>query len=168
MAYLKVFLDRHPIDGESHHHFSIHPRESAAAQVPDKHQPPRRRQPRKSGLYTILQAAQQHGITHPTVGGFLQLPREFDAILALEQKAVAQVVLEVLRQTIGTPEFDKHGHAQRREWATISQEHFARAGLMTKKAAWRGIKEALDKGYIKRRKVGAQRFEYTIRWKGSN
>ena len=130
--------------------------------------PKRRRSPRTSGLYTVLHAAQQHGITHPTLGGFLQLPREFDAILALEHKAVAQVVLEVLRQTIGMPEFDEHGHAQRREWATISQEHFARAGLMTKKAAWRGIKDALDKGYILRRKVGAQRYAYAIRWRGTN
>jgi hypothetical protein len=46
------------------------------------------------------------------VGGFLQLPREFDAILALEQKAIAQVVLEVLRQTIGTQEYDQHGNAR--------------------------------------------------------
>jgi hypothetical protein len=29
------------------------------------------------------------------------LPREFDAIFALEHKAVAQVVLEILQQTIG-------------------------------------------------------------------
>jgi hypothetical protein len=46
------------------------------------------------------------------------------------------------------------GNAKRREWATISQEHFASAGLMTNKAAWRGIKQALEKGYIVRRKVG--------------
>jgi hypothetical protein len=128
----------------------------------------RRREERKSGLWLVLQSAQEHGITHPTMGGFLQLPREFDAILALEQKATAQVVLEVLRQTIGTPEYDQHGNARRREWATISQEHFARAGLMTNKAAWRGIKEALKKGYIVRREVGAQRYEYAIRWRGTN
>jgi hypothetical protein len=39
---------------------------------------------------------------------------------------------------------------------------------MTQKAAWRGIEEALEKGYILRRRVGAQRFEYAIRWKGTN
>jgi hypothetical protein len=128
----------------------------------------RRREDRTSGLYTVLHAAQQHGITHPTVGGFLQLPREFDAILALEQKATAQVVLKVLRQTIGRSEYDQHGHAQRREWATISTRDFVRAGLTTQKAAWRGIKEALKKGYIVRREVGAQRYEYAIRWRGTN
>src|SRR5262249_28615668 len=103
-------------------------------------QPRRRREERKSGLYTILHAAQQHGITQPTIGGFLQLPREFDAILALEHKAIAQVVLEVLRQTIGTPDYDQYGNAQRREWAEISTRDFVRAGLTTQKAAWRGIK----------------------------
>jgi hypothetical protein len=138
------------------------------AQVPKLPAKPRRREDRKSGLYTVLHAAQQHGITHPTVGSFLQLPREFDAILALEQKATAQVVLEVLRQTIGTPAYDQDGKARRREWATISQEHFARAGLMTNKAAWRGMKEALEKGYIVRREVRAQRYEYAIRWRGTN
>src|SRR6266571_4970687 len=91
--------------------------------------PKRRRSPRKAGLYAVLHAAQQHGITHPTLGGFLQLPREFDAILALEHKAVAQVVLEILRQTIGRV---GDGQAGRQEWATISYRHFARAGLMSR------------------------------------
>ena len=72
------------------------------AQLVRQPAPPRRRHPpRKSGLYAVLHAAQQHGITHPKDGYWLMLPREFDAILALEHKAVAQVVLEVLRQTIG-------------------------------------------------------------------
>jgi hypothetical protein len=93
------------------------------------------------------------------------LPKEFDAILALEHKAVSQVVLEVLRQTIGRVGDGQDG---RQEWARISQQHFARVGLMTNKAAWRGIEGALKKGYILRRKVGAQRYEYAIRWRGTN
>jgi hypothetical protein len=111
-----------------------------------------------------LHTAQQFGFTHPTIGGFLQLPREFDAILALEHKAVAQVVLEILRQTIG--QVDAHGN--RREWARISQRHFARAGIMSNKDAWHGIERALEKGYIVRQKVGARRYEYAIRWRGTN
>jgi hypothetical protein len=126
---------------------------------------PRRRQKRKSGLYAVLHAAQQHGITHPTVGGFLQLPREFDAILALEHKSVAQVVLEVLRQTIGKVGDGADG---RQEWAKISKRHFARVGLMPETMAQRGIKGALAKGYIVRRQVGARSYEYAIRWKGTN
>jgi len=102
--------------------------------------------------------------TQPWVG-FLQLPREFDAILALEHKAVAQVVLEILRQTIGRV---GDGQAGRQEWATISYRHFARAGLMSRSQTEFGITEALKKRYIQRRQLGARRFEYYIRWKGSN
>jgi hypothetical protein len=133
--------------------------------LPQYAQTPKRRPPRTSGLYVVLQAAQQHGFTHPKDGYFLMLPKEFDAILALEHKAVAQVVLEVLRQTIGRVGDGPDG---RQEWAVISQRHFARAGLMTNMAAWRGIQEALEKRYILRRKVGARRFEYSIRWRGTN
>jgi hypothetical protein len=39
---------------------------------------------------------------------------------------------------------------------------------MSNKYAWQGIDGALKQGYIVRRKVGAQRFEYAIRWKGAN
>ena len=34
--------------------------------------------------------------------------------------------------------------------------------------AERGIKRALAKGYITRRRIGARGYEYAIRWKGSN
>jgi hypothetical protein len=130
--------------------------------------PPPRRSPRKSGLYAVLHSAQQHGFTPPSEGFWVMLPKEFDAILALEHKAVAQVVLEVLRQTIGTVVYGQDGRPTHKEWAVISQRHFARAGLMTNKAAWRGIEGALEKGYILRRQVGARRFEYSIRWRGTN
>jgi len=126
---------------------------------------PKRRPQRKSGLYAMLHAAQQHGITHPKDGFWTMLPKEFDAILALEHKAVAQVVLEVLRQTIGAVGDGQDG---RQEWATISYRQFARAGLMTSKAAQRGIQEALAKHYIVRRPVGARRYQYAIRWRGTN
>jgi hypothetical protein len=139
---------------------------SSAAATASKPTAPRRG-PRKSGLHLMLHAAREHGITPPAVGGFLQLPREFDAILALEPKPVAQVVLEVLRQTIGTV-VNQDGHPTRREWAEISQRHFARAGIMSNKYAWQGIDGALKQGYIVRRQIGKNRFEYAIRWKGAN
>jgi hypothetical protein len=129
---------------------------------------PRPRPERKSGLYAVLHAARQHGFTPSKEGFWVMLPKEFDAILALEHKAVAQVVLEILRQTIGTVVYTQDGSTTRKEWATISYRHFARAGLMASKAAQRGIKEALDKGYIERRKVGARRYEYRLRWRGTN
>jgi hypothetical protein len=133
------------------------------AKLPTK--PRRRRSPRKSGLYTVLQAAQQHGFTPPNEGFWVMLPKEFDAILALEHKAVAQVVLHVLRQTIGRVGDGPDG---RREWARISKRDFARAGLMDDKNAWLGIREALKKHYILRRRVGARSYEYAIRWRGTN
>ncbi len=72
----------------------IHQPEASVPQRRPRPQPPRPQ--RKSGLYLVLQATQQHGITHPKDGHFLMLPKEeFRAILALEHKAVAQVVLEI-------------------------------------------------------------------------
>ena len=70
---------------------------------------PRRRPPRTSGLYAVLHAAQQHGFTPPKEGCWVMWPTEVDAILALEDKAVAPVVLEVLRQTLGTVVYGPDG-----------------------------------------------------------
>ena len=77
--------------------------------------PRRRRPPRKSGLYAVLHAAQQHGFTPPQAGHWLMLPPEFAAVLALEHKAIAQVVLEILQQTIGTAEYGQDGTSKRKE-----------------------------------------------------
>ncbi len=142
------------------------PRTAKLPQPPVK--PRRRRKERKSGLYAVLHAAQQHGFTPPQAGHWLMLPPEFAAVLALEHKAIAQVVLEILQQTIGTVEYGQDGHSGRKEWATISYRHFARAGILSVSQAEIGIKLALAKGYITRRPLGAQRFEYAIRWKGTN
>jgi hypothetical protein len=96
------------------------------------------------------------------------LPKEFDAVLALEPKAITQVVLEILRQTIGTLVQDQDGHYGRREWAALTKRHFVRAGILSRSQAEEGIKQALAKGYITRRPLGHQRYEYAIRWKGTN
>jgi hypothetical protein len=129
---------------------------------------PTRRPQRKSGLYTVLQAAQQHGFTPPQAGHWLMLPPEFAAVLALEHKAIAQVVLEILQQTIGTVEYGQDGHSGRKEWAPLTKRHFVRAGILSRSQAEMGLKQALAKGYITRRSLGARRFEYAIRWKGTN
>jgi hypothetical protein len=78
--------------------------------------PKRRREDRKSGLWAVVHAAREFGFTPPSEGFWVMLPKEYDAILALEPKAVAQVVLEVLRQTIGTVERLPDGRAKRKEW----------------------------------------------------
>jgi hypothetical protein len=144
----------------------------ASVPAPQPAKPPKkprqRREPRKSGLWTVVQAARLHGLTPPDAGQWVRLPPEYDAILALEPKPVALVVLEVLRKTIGTVEYDADGQSRHKEWARITQRHFARAGIMSNKLASQGIKQALEKGYILRRQVGPQAFEYAIRWRGAN
>jgi hypothetical protein len=166
LAMSKLYLERYPdtLRPACTIHLTAPPPPSDT--TPQPRQP---RPPRKSGLYAVLHAAQQHGITHPKDGHFLMLPKdEFRAILALEHKAIAQVVLEIFLQTIGTAEYDQYGQIIRKEWATISYRHFARAGVMTSKAAQRGIKDALAKGYIVRRQRGARSYEYAIRWRRTN
>jgi hypothetical protein len=130
--------------------------------------PKRRRAPRKSGLYAVLHAAQQFGFTPPGEGFWVMLPKEYDAVLALEHKAVAQVVLEVLRQTIGTIVYLPDGRTSHKEWALLSVRHFLRAGITSRSQAEMGIKQALKQRYILRREVGKYRFEYAARWRGTN
>jgi hypothetical protein len=130
---------------------------------------PRRRRPaRTSGLWAVVHAAQQHGFTPPQAGHWLMLPPEFAAVLALEPKAIAQVVLEILQQTIGTVVYGQDGHSGRKEWAPLTKRHFVRAGILSRPQAEMGLKQALAKGYIVRRSLGVRRFEYAIHWKGTN
>src|SRR5205807_2118484 len=87
-----------------------------------------------------------HGFTHPHNGYWVMLPREFDIVLALETKAVAQVILEVLRQTIGYP-----GDApqdRRLLWVELSYSHFARQGRMSRSTAQRALQHAVREGYL--------------------
>jgi len=65
--------------------------------------PPHSREtsPRQGTLTSILSNVGQHGFTHPDRGGYLMLPPEFDVLLALERKPVVQVVLEIMRATMG-------------------------------------------------------------------
>ena len=48
-----------------------------------------------------LPEVQRHGFTHPEHGHYLMVPPEFDLVLAHEPTRVAQVILEVMRQTVG-------------------------------------------------------------------
>jgi hypothetical protein len=113
---------------------------------------------KKTGLHILLHRAKIFGFTHPNKGGWLMLPPEFDAILALETKAVAQIVLEILRQTVGY--YDEK--TDRREWAKLGHTHFHKLGL-SKLQTNTGLKTALQQGYIIRRKSG-DGYEYSIRF----
>jgi hypothetical protein len=119
-----------------------------------------------SPIEHTLYSVQQFGWTHPSQGNFLMIPKEFEAILLLETKAVAVVVWEIAQQTIGWTEGREPG--SRREWAPLTKRHFERAKKLSGAQAQRGITRALNKGYIERRKLGARRYKYRLRWKGSN
>jgi hypothetical protein len=133
---------------------------------------PPRRQRRKTDPDTFspidftLQSIQRFGFTHPNYGPFLMVPKEFQAILARETNAVAQVIWEIMQQTIGWDTGREPGG--RREWAPLSVRHFERARILSRSQAERGFKQALGKRYIERRKGGANRYEYRLRWKGTN
>jgi hypothetical protein len=106
---------------------------------------------------------QEHGFTHPQDGRWLMLPPEFDTLLALETKAVAQVVLAVLRATIGVP---GDGPYDRGQWVPLSAYDLASTGHMAAGAAQRGFEAALDRGYLIRRRTADKRWEYSVRWRG--
>lgn len=109
-----------------------------------------------------LPQIQKHGFTHPRDGYFLMLPREYDVVAALETKAVALVVLAVLRRTLGIPGDGPHG---RKEWVQLSTRGLADAALISHSQARHGLADAVRKGYLLRRRVGRSS-EYTIRWRG--
>lgn len=114
---------------------------------------------------------QEHGFTHPSWGGWLQLPREFDAILALERKPVAQIVLEVMRRTVGYVDpsgaVDAQGRPARVEWAPLTHQHLTAICGGSPSNAQAGLKIALAKRYIERRRAQDRPhgpYEYRIRW----
>ena len=90
------------------------------------------------------------------------LPREYDVIAALETKAVALMVLAVLRRTLGIPGDGPHG---RQEWVQLSERAMADAALISYSQARQGLAKAVQKGYLLRRRVGRS-WEYAIRWRG--
>jgi hypothetical protein len=109
-----------------------------------------------------LPQIQQHGFTHPANGYFLMLPREYDVVAALESKAVAVVILAILRRTIGVV---GDGPRDRGQWVNISLHALADAALLSYSRAREGLKDALAKGYLHRRKAG-RTWEYAVRWRG--
>jgi hypothetical protein len=109
----------------------------------------------------VREALRRDGFTHPEQGQFIMLPREFEAVLALENKAVVQVVFLILRETIGWT--DEAGRHKRREWVQLGQKHFE-ITCGSKSQGFYGVKTAIQKGYILRRPY-KNTFEYSIRWK---
>jgi hypothetical protein len=109
----------------------------------------------------VRTAVRRDGFTHPEAGNFVMLPREFGAILALETKAIAQVVYYVICETIGW--VDPHGRSGRREWVQLGHRAFELI-CGSKSQGATGVKTALQKGYIVRRPC-KNGYEYSIRWR---
>jgi hypothetical protein len=135
---------------------------------------PTPREPRKSGLEIIRHRVEQQGFTHPKDGHWLMFPAiEFEAILALERKAVAQVVLFVMQRTLGVPNTaegrDADGQVKRREWVSFSHRELVERLMGSPTQANQGLKIALERKYIERREAGKTKggikYEYRIRWK---
>jgi hypothetical protein len=124
-----------------------------------------KRSEKSTGLQVILNAVRRDGFPHPRERqGFLMLPHEFKALLALESLAVVQVVYEIFERTIGWE--DRAEPRGRREWARLSIRYFQLSCGMTLSQVQRGLKGALNRGYIVRRsRLGA--YEYSIRWRES-
>jgi hypothetical protein len=93
---------------------------------------------------------------------FLMTPPEFDLILACESRQVAQVIHEVLRQSVGYADDSESG---RQEWVALSFRHFERRGLMGRHGAQDALNEAIAKGYLLRRRRGRQRWEYAVHYR---
>ena len=131
---------------------------TADAEVTDKSARPL---PIGEAFEMVRDALRRDGFTHPEQGQFIMLPREFEALLALENKAVVQVVFLILRETIGWT--DENGRHRRREWVQLGQKHFE-VTCGSKSQGFYGVKTAIQKGYILRRPY-KNTFEYSIRWK---
>src|SRR5439155_26026678 len=124
--------------------------------------PPRRQRPAAdpasySPIEHTLYSVQQFGFTHPSTGRFLMAPKEFQAILALETKAVADVIWELMQQTIGWT--DGRESEGGRAWARLSVRHFEREKIAPRSQAEAGIKRALAMGHIEHRRTGAPGYE---------
>jgi len=91
------------------------------------------------------------------------LPPEFDALLAYEHKVVAQVVLVIMRHTIGVK---ADGPYDRGLWVQLSVRDIATFAHILPGNAQHGLKVALQKGYVKRRPIPGKRFEYSMHWRG--
>ena len=158
------------------------PQPVKAPQPPGKPTPRRRRPPQprrtcaRSSQTTTYQAKRaamedlplkrlrRYGFT-PYFGEekrFLMTPPEFDLVLACEARQVAQVIHEVLRQSVGYPGDSADG---RREWVALSFRHFERRGLLSHQDAKIALDYAVEQGYLLRRRRGQQRLEYAMHYR---
>jgi len=100
---------------------------------------------------------------HPDDGHWLKLPEGFERLLFQAPVSVTQVVYLVLKRTMqatgSLPPRDPY-------YVKLSYAYFMRGGRMSSKSVERGLQEAVARGYLLRRRVGKQQWEYAVQWKG--
>jgi hypothetical protein len=113
-------------------------------------------------VITVPRLAPQE-FTHPEDGHWLKEPEGFERMLFQEPLSVTQVVYLVLKRTMQAT-----GSLLPRElyYVKLSYAYFMRGGRMSRKSVLRGLREAVERGYLRRRPVGKQQWEYAVRWKG--
>src|SRR4029453_12858116 len=98
--------------GEGDWVFEVKPVEAPIEPPPA---PPRERlKVRHPVLEMVRTAVRRDGFTHPADGNFVMLPKEFGAIISLEDKCVLQIIYHIMCETIGWA--DPAGGAGRGEW----------------------------------------------------
>src|SRR5262249_30161860 len=100
--------------------------------------------------------------TRPRAGQPSQLFQEFQALLGWESKAVAQIVYEIIAQTVGwhTP----LNPAATESWVLLSLRHFEHTCIMPPSQVLKGLTLARERGYIVRRPAG-RAYEYALHWR---
>jgi hypothetical protein len=99
---------------------------------------------------------------HPDDGHWLKEPEGFERMLFQAPLSVTQVVYLVLKRTLqATSSFPP----REPHYVKLSYGYFMRGGRMSRQSVWRGLQEAVELGYLLRRQVGKQQWEYAIQWK---
>ena len=115
---------------------------------------------RHDPVLTVPRRAPQ-AFTHPDDGHWLTVPEGFERMLFQAPLSVIQVVYLVFKRTRQAT-----GSSPPREpyYVKLSYAYFMRGGRMSCKAVTRGLQEAVEYGYLLRRRVGKQQWEYAVAW----
>jgi hypothetical protein len=71
-----------------------------------------------------------------------------------------KILMCVVRQTWGWEKED--GEQKRKQWDRISWSQFQKSTGLSRDGCRRGLRNCFREGYIMRRKIGAQEFEYSV------
>ena len=90
--------------------------------------------------------------------GYTQIPNCILDSMAKMHRATLAIILSVARKTAGFAD----GNGGRKEWDTISLTQFEQMTDLSRQGVIEAIEDAVKNGWLERRKVGLQRYEYRI------